>query len=94
MYWLSKEEHEQFFTNAITSTYKKEFIKKKINIAGKQILKNIKILNRVETNGEKNAWRVEESGLFGVTMGAYDQAEMCELVVYFTHYHWNIMKQT
>ena len=56
--------------------------------------KNIKILNRVETNGEKNAWRVEESGLFGVTMGAYDQAEMCELVVYFTHYHWNIMKQT
>ena len=56
--------------------------------------KNIKILNRVETNGEKNAWRVEESGLFGVTMGAYDQAEMCELVVYFMHYHWNIMKQT
>ena len=36
---------------------------------------------------KKNAWRVEESGLFGVTMGAYDQAEMCELVVYFMHYH-------
>ena len=56
MYWLSKEEHEQFFTNAITSTYKKEFIKKKINIASKQILKNIKILNRVEIKGDNNCF--------------------------------------
>ena len=36
---LSKEEHEQLLTNAVTSTYKKAIIsiKKKINMAGKQI---------------------------------------------------------
>ena len=55
---LSKEEHEQRLTNAVTSTYKKanSSIKKKINIAGKQILKNNEILNRVETNGENNCF--------------------------------------
>ena len=54
MYRLSKEEHEQLLTNAATSTYKKanNSVKKKINMAGKQILKNNKILNRVEINGK------------------------------------------
>ena len=54
MYRLSKEEHEQRLANVVTSTYKKanNSIKKKINMAGKQILKNNEILNRVEINGE------------------------------------------
>ena len=58
MYRLSKEEHEQLLTNAVTSTYKKanNSIKKKINMAGKKILKNNKILNRVEDDGENNCF--------------------------------------
>ena len=58
MYRLSKEEHEQLLTNAVTSTYKNanNSIKKKINMAGKQILKNNEILNRVEINGENNCF--------------------------------------
>ena len=56
MYRLSKKEHEQLLTNAVTSTYKKtnNSIKKKINMACKQIFKNNEILNRVEINGENN----------------------------------------
>ena len=56
MYRLSKEEHEQLLTNAVTSTYKKtnNSIKKKINMAGKQILKNNEILYRVETNASSH----------------------------------------
>ena len=52
MYRLSKEEHEELLTNAVTSNYKKanNSIKKKINMAGKQILKNSEILNRIEIN--------------------------------------------
>ena len=51
MYRLSKEQHE-LLTNAVTSNYKKanNSIKKKINMAGKQILKNSEILNRIEIN--------------------------------------------
>ena len=39
MYRLSKEEHKQLLTNAVTSTYKEvnNSVKKKINLAGKQI---------------------------------------------------------
>ena len=56
MYGLSKEEHERFLNDAVTSTYKKadNSMKKKINIGSKQILKNNEILNRVEVNGENN----------------------------------------
>ena len=58
MYRLSKKEHEQLLTNAVTSTYKKanNSIKKKINMTGKQILKNNEILNREEINGENNCF--------------------------------------
>ena len=58
MYRLSKEEHEGLLTNAVTSSYKKanNSIKKKINMAGKQILKNNEILNRIEINGENNCF--------------------------------------
>ena len=56
MYQLGKEKHEKLLTNAITSTYKKanNSIKKKINMAGKQIVKNNEILSRVKFNGENN----------------------------------------
>ena len=58
MYRLNKEEHEGLLTNAVTSSYKKanNSIKKKINMAGKQILKNNEILNRIKTNGENNCF--------------------------------------
>ena len=58
MYQLSKEEHEQLLTNAVISTYKKanNSIKKKINMASQQILKNNEILNRIEINGENNCF--------------------------------------
>ena len=62
MYRLSKEEPEQLLTNAVTSTYKKvnNSIKKKINTAGKQILKNSEILNRVEINGANNFFTLKD----------------------------------
>ena len=57
MYQLSKEKHEQLLTNVVTSTYRKanNSITKKINMAGKRILKN-KILNRVEIIGENSCF--------------------------------------
>ena len=44
--------------NSITSKYKKASnnIKKKMNIDGKQILKNREVLNRLEINGENNSF--------------------------------------
>ena len=58
MYRLSKEEHQQLLTNEVTPTYKKanNSINKKINMAGKQTLKNNEILSRVEINGENNCF--------------------------------------
>ena len=58
MYRLSKEEHEELLTNAVSSNYKKanNSVKKKINMAGKQILKNNEILNRIEISGENNCF--------------------------------------
>ena len=58
MYRLSKEEHEELLANAVTSSYKtaNKSINKKINMAGKQILKYNEILNRIEINGESNCF--------------------------------------
>ena len=58
MYQLNNEEHEELLTNALTSNYKKlnNSIKKKINMGGKQILKNNKILNCIEIIGENNCF--------------------------------------
>ena len=58
MYRLSKGEHEELLTNAITSNCKNtnNFIKKKINMVGKKILKNSEILNHIEINGENNCF--------------------------------------
>ena len=56
MYRLSKEEHDELLANAVTSNYKKvnNSINKKINMTGKQILKNTEILNRIDINRENN----------------------------------------
>ena len=58
MYPLSKEEHDELLSNAVTSNYKKKnnSIKKKINMAGKQISKNNEILNCIEINGGNNCF--------------------------------------
>ena len=58
MYRLSKEKHDELLTNAVTSNYEKanNSIKKKINMSGKEILKNNEILNRIEINGENNCF--------------------------------------
>ena len=52
------EEQMKLLTNAVTTNYKKAInsIKKKINMAGKPILKNNEILKRVEINGENNCF--------------------------------------
>ena len=58
MYRLSKEKHDELLTNAVTSNYEKanNSIKKKINMSGKEILKNNEILNGIEINGENNCF--------------------------------------
>ena len=57
MYQLSKEKHEELLTNVVTSNYKKVNNSiKKINMAGKQILKNNEILKHIEINGENNCF--------------------------------------
>ena len=58
MYPLSEEEHDELLSNAVTSNYKKKnnSIKKKINMAGKQISKNNEILNCIEINGGNNCF--------------------------------------
>ena len=58
MYQLSKEEHEELFANAVISYYKKatKSIKRKINMADKQMFKNKEILNRIEINRENNCF--------------------------------------
>ena len=58
MYRLSKEKHEQLLTNVATSNYKKtnNSIKKKINMAGKQVLKSNETLKHVEINRENNCF--------------------------------------
>ena len=54
MYRLSKEEHEELLTNAIKSNYRKanSSIKNKINMAGKQILRN-----KRNSKPRRNQWR-------------------------------------
>ena len=58
IYRLTREEHETILNDSITVTYKKASnnIKKKINAAGKQVLRNNKVLKRIQTNGENNCF--------------------------------------
>ena len=53
VYRLTREEYEKILNDSITATYKKanSSIKKKINVVGKQVLCNNKVLKRTQTNG-------------------------------------------
>ena len=58
IYRLTREEHEKILNDSITATYKKASnnIKKKINPVGKQVLRNNKVLKRMQTNRENNCF--------------------------------------
>ena len=58
MYRLTKEEYDQLIMNSITSTYKKanNNIKKQINKAGKNLMRDKEIIKRMETNEEGNSF--------------------------------------
>ena len=58
IYRLTREEYDKILNDSITATYKKASnnIKKKINAAGKQVLRNNKVLKRMQTNGENNCF--------------------------------------
>ena len=56
IYYLTRQEYKKILNDSITATYKKASnnIKKKINAARKQVLHNIKVLKRMQTNVENN----------------------------------------
>ena len=58
IYRLTREDYEKIVNDSITATYKNASnnIRKKINAAGKQVLRYNKVLKRMETNGEKNCF--------------------------------------
>ena len=58
MYRLSKDQYNMLLNNSITSTYKKSNnnIKKKINISGRNILKDKEVLRRMDIKGESNCF--------------------------------------
>ena len=58
MYRLSKDQYNMLLNNSITSIYKKSNnnIKKKINISGRNILKEKEVLQRMDINGESNCF--------------------------------------
>ena len=58
VYRLTREEYEKILNDSLTATYKKASnnIKIKINVAGKQVLRNNKVLKRMQANGENNCF--------------------------------------
>ena len=56
IYRLTRTEYEKILNDSITATYKKASnnIKKNINAAGKQVMRNNKVLKAMQTNGENN----------------------------------------
>ena len=58
MYRLSKDQYNMLLNNSITSIYKKSNnnIKKKINISGRNILKDKEVLQRMDINGKSNCF--------------------------------------
>ena len=56
MYRLSKDQYNMLLNNSITPTCKKSNnnIKKKINISGRNILKDKEVLQRMKINGKSN----------------------------------------
>ena len=58
MYKLTKEEYNKFLKDSITTTYKmvNDNINKRINIEGKNIIKNTNIAGRILTNGKDESF--------------------------------------
>ena len=56
MYRLIKEQYDQLIMNSITSTYEKanNHIKKQINMAGKNLMRNKEVIKRMKTNSPTN----------------------------------------
>ena len=58
MYRLSKSEYDKLIMDSITSKYKKANtnIKKQINMAGKNLMKNQEVIKRMQINEESNSF--------------------------------------
>ena len=58
MYRLTKEQYDKLIMNSITSTYKKanSNIKKQINKAGKNLMRDKEVIKRMEANEEGNSF--------------------------------------
>ena len=58
IYSLTRKEYEKILNESITAIYKKASnnLKKKINAAGKQVLRNNKVLKRIQTNAKNNCF--------------------------------------
>ena len=58
MYRLTKEQYDQLIMNSITSTYRKanSNIKKQINKAGKNLMRDKEVIKRTETKKEGNSF--------------------------------------
>ena len=58
MYRLTKEQYDQLIMNSITSTYRKanSNIKKQINKAGKNLMRDKEVKKRMETNEQSNSF--------------------------------------
>ena len=58
MYRLTKEQYNQLIMNSLTFNYKKASnnIKKQINMAGKNQMRDKEVIKRMETNEEGNSF--------------------------------------
>ena len=58
MYRLTKEQYNQLIMNSLTFNYKKASsnIKKQINMAGKNLMRDKEVIKRMETNEEGNSF--------------------------------------
>ena len=58
IYRLTKEQYDQLLTNSVTSTYRKanSKIKKQINKAGKNLMRDKEVIKRTETKKEGNSF--------------------------------------
>ena len=62
IYRLTREEYQKILNDSITATYKKanNNIKKKINADGKQVLRNSKVLKRMQNKWGKQLLYITE----------------------------------
>ena len=58
MYRLTKEQYNQLIMNSLTFNYKKASnnIKKQINMAGKNLMRDKEVIKRMKTNEEGNSF--------------------------------------